>query len=213
MDFPIAPFMDEGACYDWLVWNLHPQGLACPRCGRKDRMRVHRRHREPVLDYCCGCRRVFNAFTGTVFHKTRRKPSELVLIIRGIAQGQATSGLARELRRDRHTLLDLRHKLQNNAQQMLDRSALAGPVVECDELYQNAGEKRRPTSRPGRPAAAKGQQGQGPRHVGQRSTPGLRHRPARRRPDPVAGRTPQRPGVAPALGRTLLTTHRDGQHR
>ena len=37
-------------------------GLACPRCGAADRLGVHRRHRDPVLDYQCGhCGRVFNA--------------------------------------------------------------------------------------------------------------------------------------------------------
>ena len=67
MDFPIAELMDEDACYAKLVGWLHPDGLACPRCGRHERLTVHRRYRAPVLDYrCLACRRVFNAFTGTV---------------------------------------------------------------------------------------------------------------------------------------------------
>lgn len=66
MDFPITDLMDEDACYAKLVTWLHPEGLACPRCGRADRMHVHRRHRAPILDYrCTACHRVFNAFTGT----------------------------------------------------------------------------------------------------------------------------------------------------
>ena len=54
MDFPITELMDEDACYAKLVAWLHPDGLACPRCGARDRMGVHRRHRAPVLDYRCG---------------------------------------------------------------------------------------------------------------------------------------------------------------
>ena len=33
MDFPISDLMDQGACSDTLVSWLHPDGLACPRCG------------------------------------------------------------------------------------------------------------------------------------------------------------------------------------
>jgi hypothetical protein len=46
-----------------------------------------------VIDYRCGrCRRVFNAFTGSALQGTRRRPSHLVLIVRGIAQGVPTAG-------------------------------------------------------------------------------------------------------------------------
>ena len=45
MDFPIADLMDEDACYAKLVQWLHPGGLACPRCGARDGLGVHRRHR------------------------------------------------------------------------------------------------------------------------------------------------------------------------
>jgi transposase-like protein len=88
MDFAIAELMDEDACYAELVEWLHPDGLACPRCRRGDRMRVHRKRRPPVLDYRCGhCGRVFNAFTGTALHGIKRGPVQLILIVRGFAQG------------------------------------------------------------------------------------------------------------------------------
>ena len=76
MDFPLIDYMDEDACYRKLVELLHPDGLACPACGQRQRLGVHRRHREPVLDYQCGdCGRVFNAWTGTVLQGTHRRPS------------------------------------------------------------------------------------------------------------------------------------------
>ena len=110
MDFPIAEYLDEDACYARLVAILHSGGLVCPRCGIGDRFRVHRRHRAPVIDYRCdACGRVFNAFTGTEFHKTHRRPSEILLILRGISQGTSTARLARELSRHRPHLLRLRH--------------------------------------------------------------------------------------------------------
>jgi hypothetical protein len=53
-------------------------------------------------------------------------------------------------------------------------------------MYQNAGEKRGPAHRPGRPATAPREPGQGPRHVGDR--------PAA---DPRGGRAGERTGVVP----------------
>jgi transposase-like protein len=155
MDFPITELMDEDACYAKLVEWLHPDGLACPRCHEADRMMAHRRHRAPILDFRCGhCGRVFNAFTGTILHGLRRRPSALVLIVRGIAQGVPTTQLARELDCDRSELLELRHRLQDAAYRNRDRMPLDDEVLEADEMYQNAGEKRRAAPRPRRPTAA-----------------------------------------------------------
>lgn len=169
MDFPLADLMDEDACYAKLLAALHPGGLACPRCGASDRLGVHRRHRAPVLDYQCGhCRRVFNAWTGTALRGMQRRPSHIILVLRGIAQGVPTARLARELGCDRMHLLGLRHRLQEHARIGLDRNPLGDAAVEADEMYQNAGEKRCPARRPGRPAAASGQRPPGPRHLRQR---------------------------------------------
>ena len=150
MDFPISELMDEDACYAKLLSWLHPDGLACPRCGARDRLGVHRRHRAPVLDYrCAACKRVFNAFAGTLPQGTQRRPIALVLILRGVAQGASTARLARELGCDRMKLLALRHRLQANARAGLDPEPLPDAVVEADECYVNAGEKRCPAPRVG----------------------------------------------------------------
>jgi transposase-like protein len=154
MDFPLSELMDEQACYEKLVKLLHPKGLRCPRCGRDDRMRVHRRHRDPVFDYRCGrCGRVFNAWTGTQFQKSHRRPSEILLILRGISQGQTTAGLARELKGSRGHLLELRHRLQARTASVIWK-ALGDSSTEADEMYQNAGEKRGSAYRSRRSAAS-----------------------------------------------------------
>jgi transposase-like protein len=177
MDFPISELMDEDACYAKLLSWLHPDGLACPRCGARDRLGVHRRHRAPVLDYrCTACKRVFNAFTGTLLQGTQRRPVALVLILRGVAQGASTARLARELGCDRRELLDFRHRLQHAAWRFRDQSRLEDRVVEADEMYQNAGEKRGAAHRPRGPAATAGQQAPRPRQLGQRPAAGLRGR-------------------------------------
>ena len=164
-DFPIAEFLDEDACYQKIVAILHPDGLACPRCQSRDGIRVHRRTRDPVWDYRCSCGRVFNTFTETVFHKTHRRPSEILLILRGIAQGTTTARLARELNRHRQHLLQLRHRLQEQALRAADPLPLEDTAVEADEMYQNAGEKRHPAHRPARPATPSWQPTARPRQL------------------------------------------------
>jgi transposase len=149
LDFPIDHLMDEDACYHFLLELFHPTGLGCPRCHAAEGFFVHRFFREPVLDYRCRrCSRVFNAWTGTAFQGTHWRPSQIVLILRGFAQGTPTAQLARELSGSRRHLLDLRHRLQDHARAGLDRAPLPDPCVEADEAYQNAGEKGVPHEDP-----------------------------------------------------------------
>ena len=166
MDFSLIDYLDEDACYTKLVELLHPDGLACPRCGERRRLGIHRRHRAPLVDFQCGaCGRVFNAFTATSLQGTHRRPAQLLMILRGVAQGTPTAQMARELGCDRMELLALRHRLQERARIGLDRNPLGDEVVEADEMYQNAGEKRDPARRPRRPAAAACPQPQGSWHL------------------------------------------------
>lgn len=150
MDFPILELMDNASCYQFLVDTLHPDGLHCPTCRRNDALSVHDRHRPPVFDYRCRhCGVVFNAYTGTPLQKTHRPPVQLVLILRGICQGTPTAQLARELGCDRKHLLTLRHRLQGLALQAAQQMGpVAGSTTEADEMFQNAGEKRRSPPRP-----------------------------------------------------------------
>ena len=74
---------------------------------------------------------------------TRRTPAEILLILRGFAQGVSSARLARELGVSRGHLLDLRHQVQARVATAADA---AGPLpddyAEADEVYQNAGEKK-----------------------------------------------------------------------
>src|SRR5262249_42860785 len=110
---------------------------------------------------CGHCHRVFNAFTGTALHGVKRRPRELVLIVRGFAQDVPTAQLARELSCDRSELLNLRHRLQDLAFRNRDIMPRDGEVLEADETDPNAGEKRRAAPRPGGSAAAPGQRDPG----------------------------------------------------
>jgi hypothetical protein len=100
-----------------------------------------------------------------VLQGSQRRPSHVLMILRGISQGTPTAPMARELGCDRRHLLALRHRLQEFARIGRDCNPLGDPVVEADEMYQNAGEKRDPARRPGRSAATACQQPSRPRHV------------------------------------------------
>ena len=142
MDFPLTDLMGQDACYHKLVSPLYPGWLSCPACRPSDLLRIHRRHRAPVLDYrCTACGRVCNAFTGTELDGTHRRPAAIMLILRGFARGVPTARLVRELGCDRKHLLELRRRMQGHAARRLDRDLLGDDVVEADEMYQNAGEK------------------------------------------------------------------------
>lgn len=167
--FPLDDLLDEDRCYRWLMERRWPGGRpVCPRCGEAEQVRVHSRDRAPVENWRCQrCRRVFNVFAGTIFQWTRRACSQVILILQAFSQGKSTSLLARELECEYDTLLELRHRWQAAcADQCFGEPGFdKSRVTEMDEMYQNSGEKRHPSPRARRPAAAAGQQGAGARHV------------------------------------------------
>jgi transposase-like protein len=152
MDFSLIDYLDEDACYTKLVELLHPDSLACPRCGERQRLGIQRCHRAPLVDFQCStCGPGFNALTATSLQGTPRRPAQLLMILRGIAQGTPTAQMARELGCDRKELLTLRHRLQERGRSGLDRYPSDDDVVEADEMYQNAGEKGVPHADPDDP--------------------------------------------------------------
>ena len=143
LPFPIENLMDEQKCYDFLKEVLHPSGLRCPE-GHPlpPEQAPHDRTRAPIMNYRCrDCRRVFNIFSQTVLSTISFSSCEIVLMLRGIVQGDPTTQIAQELDRDYGNLLKWRHRLQE--QGLVNRLAteLADEAVEVDEVYQNSGHK------------------------------------------------------------------------
>ena len=83
-------------------------------------------------------------YSGTVFAGTQFRPSQIVLLLRGICQGVSSSQLSRELDISRQTVLSLRRKLHASAEAIQPQDALPDAAVETDEMFQNAGEKGDP---------------------------------------------------------------------
>ena len=149
IDFPIGELLDEDECKQWLERHLHPRGLQCPRCGSTGRYVNQRNGVDGIWRAyrCKSCDRYYTILTGTVFEKTRQRPSTIVLILRGIAQGQSTARLSRELGIARSRMHEIRQQVQQNLYHALPGEPMSDETLETDELYQNAGEKRRKTSR------------------------------------------------------------------
>jgi transposase-like protein len=146
IDFPIDELLDETACRHWLERHLHPEGLRCPRCGATER-RLFRPEATFPAYRCQQCDRYYTVLSGTVFAKTRQTPQKLVLLLRGVAQGESSARLARELGLCYKQVHTLRHRVQGNLYASLPTGLMADTVFEADELYQNAGEKRGPPRR------------------------------------------------------------------
>ncbi|MCC7447375.1 MAG: IS1 family transposase [Anaerolineae bacterium] len=143
---------------------LHPQGFGCPHCGSSERRLFRAQGYFPAYR-CQTCDGYYTLLSGTVFAKTRQRPATLVLLLRGIAKGESSARLARELGLGRKRVMQLRQRIQNNLYETLPTQRMDGQTFEADELYQNAGEKRHTASPSARPTPLARQQKTGTRHV------------------------------------------------
>jgi hypothetical protein len=82
--------------------------------------------------------------SGTALVKTQQRPAKLVLLLPGIAKGEPTARLARELSLSHKQMRIFRQHAQQNLYHTLSRERIAETTFEADELYQDAGEKSTP---------------------------------------------------------------------
>jgi transposase-like protein len=146
IDFPITELLDDSLSLLWLERHLHPDGLQCPRCESTARRLFRAQGHFPAYR-CRAYDGYYTLLTGTVFEKTRQQPATLVLLLRGIAKGEPTARLARELGLSRKQLHTLRQRIQIRVNDTAPTDLMMGTAFEADELYQNAGEKKHAASR------------------------------------------------------------------
>jgi transposase-like protein len=129
---------------------FHPKGLRCPDCGASPQQaREFRTHKRGFVDYRCQkCQRTYNLYTRTIFAGSKLEPRRVVLLLRGVCKGEPATVLAEELSLSRQCVHRWRKRIQAQAYQMLSQRVLPDDETETDELFQNAGEKRRATPRP-----------------------------------------------------------------
>src|SRR5919112_62761 len=125
IDFPIGALLDDSICLLWLERHLHPAGFTCPHCGSLSR-RIFRAQGHFPAYRCRACEGDYTRLTGTVFANTRQRPATLVLLLRGIAKGEPTARLARELGVSRTQLHTLRQRIQTQVNATAPTDTMAG---------------------------------------------------------------------------------------
>lgn len=148
MDFPINDLMDHEKSRTWIVEHFHHGELHCPRCqAAVSEAREFRTTKKSQLTVyrCKQCGQTYNLYSGTVFEQRHLPPPKVVLLIRGVLKGEPSIVLARELDLHYTTVLELRRDLQDNACLLQPDTPLEDERTETDEMFQNAGEKRRGT--------------------------------------------------------------------
>ncbi len=145
MIFPITDLLDEQESIKWVEKYFHPKRLHCPDCGATTRQaRQFRTPKRGFVDYRCQkCQRSYNLYTGTIFAGSNLEPRRVVLLLRGVCKGEPARVLAAELSLSRCCVHRWRKRIQHNAHALLTEAALADSQTETDEMFQNAGEKRR----------------------------------------------------------------------
>lgn len=145
MEFPITELLDQESSVEWLLEHFHPKGLRCPGCQATTEQSREFRHTQKsglIVYRCHNCGTVYNLYTGTIFQSCHWTPMQVILLMRGICKGETTLELAAELQLNYKTVLNMRHKVQNNAEREQPQTALPDSHSETDEMFQNAGEKR-----------------------------------------------------------------------
>lgn len=149
MDFPLLEITDDALAEQWIQKYFHPNGLHCPGCNAKvkhARWFGQTRRSHATRYRCRQCDKRYTVYTGTVFANKHLRPTQVILLLRGICKGESTAALARELQLAYDTVHHLRQRVQTNAVHSQPDTPLRDAVTETDEMFQNAGKKRRETS-------------------------------------------------------------------
>lgn len=145
MDFPILTLLDREASVAWIEQHFHPDGFGCPHCqAQLSDARLFRTNCGSGLPVyrCHKCHGVYTLYSRTLFEGCQLSPPQVVLLLRGVFQGQSSAQLARELGLTEKTVLKWRHRLQAQAEAIQPNTPLPDPATESDEMFQNAGEKK-----------------------------------------------------------------------
>jgi transposase-like protein len=146
MEFPIGELLNPIDCEHWIKEHFHPAGLKCTRCQTAvAESHVFRQTKKSQLTVyrCNECGKTYNLYSGTVFQQRHLTPQQVVLLVRGVLKGEPSTVLAAELGLNYITVLELRRDLHDNARHMQPDTPLDDEQTETDEMFQNAGEKRR----------------------------------------------------------------------
>ena len=135
-------FAEESACEERIVELRWPSGFCCSKCGSKNAMRIHAKHRRnaenriPLFE-CKDCHRQTSIIAGTIFHKSQTPLTKWFLAVYLVANdkgGIAATTLQRMLGVSYPTAWSMLRKIRIA---MADRNAkykLEG-IVQVDDFY------------------------------------------------------------------------------
>ncbi len=75
---------------------------------------------------------VYTVYSGTVFAHKHLRPTQVILLLRGICKGESTASLARELELAYDTVHHLRQAIQHNGMRLQSDAPLPDAVTETD---------------------------------------------------------------------------------
>jgi hypothetical protein len=76
-----------------------------------------------------------------VFAQKQLRPTQVILLLRGVCKGESSASLSREVHLAYDTVHYLRQKLHANAIRLQPNTPLPDAIPETDEMFQNAGKK------------------------------------------------------------------------
>ena len=106
--------LDTAASTTWIAQHFHPAGFGCPHCQAALTaarvLRIKRGSGRPVYRGRA-CQGVYTRSSRTIFEGCPLLPAQVVVLVRGVFQAQASAHLARELELTEKTVLKWRHRL------------------------------------------------------------------------------------------------------
>ena len=140
IDFPITELLDDSICrFGWNVTSTR-MGSYARTVGLRTALVPCPRALSGLS--LSGLRWLLYAADGNCLRKDAATTGDLGVVVRGIAKGEPTARLARELGLSRKQLHTLRQRIQGNLNETAPTDVMPGTAFEADELYQNAGEKK-----------------------------------------------------------------------
>src|SRR5258708_9022988 len=115
MDFPLLEITDDALAEQWLQKYFHPHGLHCPTCRAElqlARFLGKTRRSHVTQQRCRQCQKVYTVYSGTLFANKQLRPTQVILLLRGICKGESSASLARELELAYDTVHHLRQQIQ-----------------------------------------------------------------------------------------------------
>lgn len=157
-------FHDEKAAYAFVEKRVWPEGPVCPHCGGTERISPMKGKSTRIGTYkCYQCRKPFTVKVGTIFessHVPLHLWLQAIFLLSSAKKGISSNQLHRTLGVTLKTAWFMGHRIRE-AMRAGDLAPMGGngKIVEADETYYGAPDKKRETRTSGEPFNPRGSRG------------------------------------------------------